>query len=254
MLQLESKVAVVTGAASGMGLASCQVFAAEGAAVIVGDIDGDAAERAAQSIRADGGQATPYQIDVSSVTQLESMFEWVARTHGRLNVLLSHAGVQGPMGLDFTEEQFDHAIDVNLKSHFFATRNALALLRESAPEASIIYTSSAAGLRACPPSPIYGATKAAIISLMRSMAVLLGPEGIRANAICPGGVDTRFSQGFIASSGRDPKEEVARHERSIPLGRIGQPGDIAPAVLFLASDQSRYITGTWITVDGGLTA
>ena len=178
----------------------------------------------------------------------------MTRTHGHLNVLFSHAGIQGAMGMDFTEEEFDHSIDVNLKSHFFATRHALALLRKTAPQASIIYTSSAAGLRGCRPSPTYGATKAAIISLTRSMAIILGPEGIRANAICPGGVETPFSNGFITSSGHDPEEVIERYNRSIPLGRIGQPSDVAPTAVFLASDQSRYITGTWIPVDGGLTA
>src|SRR5262245_41942003 len=119
MPQLEGRVALVTGGASGMGLACSHAFAAEGAAVIVGDVDGDAAERAADRIMADGRRATAYEVDVSSVPRLEAMFEWVARIHGRLDILFSHAGVQGPMGLDVTEEQFDRAIDVNLKGHFF---------------------------------------------------------------------------------------------------------------------------------------
>jgi len=254
MLQLEGRVALVTGGASGMGFASSRAFAAEGASVIVADVDGDLAEHAAQVIRDDGGQATAYQVDVSSTAQLESMFHWVTQTYERLNVLFSHAGIQGAMGLDFTEEEFDRSINVNLKSHMFATRFALPLLRQSAPQASIIYTSSAAALRACVPSPTYGATKAAIISLMRSMAVILGPEGIRANAICPGGIETPFSSGFISSSGRNPQEEAERHKRSIPLGRIGQPDDVAPTVVFLASDHSQYVTGAWLPVDGGLTA
>jgi len=254
MQQLEGMVALVTGGASGMGLASCQAFVAEGASVVLGDLDGDAAERAAADIRADGGQATAYQVDVASVAHLESMFAWVRRTHGRLNILFSHAGAPGPTGLDFTEDQFDHAVGVNLKSHFFATRHALALLRESAPKASIIYTASTAGLRASPRSPAYGAAKAGVISLMRSMAVLLGSEGIRANAICPGGIDTPFSQAVIAASGGNPDRVAARHASGIPLGRLGQPADVAPAVVFLASDQSRYITGTCIPVDGGSTA
>jgi NAD(P)-dependent dehydrogenase (short-subunit alcohol dehydrogenase family) len=253
-MELEGRVALVTGGASGMGLASSRAFAAEGAMVIVADIDGALAEQAAQGIRDDGGDAMSYQVDVSSVAHLESMFDWVTQTHGRLNVLFSHAGIQGAMGLDFTEEEFDQSIDVNLKSHVFATRFALPLLRRTAPQASIIYTSSAAGLRACVPSPTYGATKAAIISLMRSMAVLLGPEGIRANALCPGGIETPFSSGFIVKSGRNPADQAERHKTTIPLGRIGQPDDVAPVAVFLASDQSRYITGTWIPVDGGLTA
>jgi NAD(P)-dependent dehydrogenase (short-subunit alcohol dehydrogenase family) len=255
--QLEGQVVLVTGGASGMGLASAAAFAAHGALVIVGDLDGGAAGRAAQAIRADGGQANAYQVDVASVTQLESMFDWLGRTYGKLNVLFSHAGVPNPIGLEVTEEQFDRGVDVNFKSHFFATRHALALLRESAPQASIIYTSSAAGLRSCAPSPIYGALKAAIISLARSMAVLLGPDGIRVNAICPGGIDTSFSQTFRASSRHDPEhadEQLARYTRAIPLGRIGQADDIAPAAVFLASDQARYVTGTWLPVDGGLTA
>jgi 3alpha(or 20beta)-hydroxysteroid dehydrogenase len=89
---------------------------------------------------------------------------------------------------------------------------------------------------------------------MRSVAVMVGPEGIRANAICPGGIDTPFASGFITSSGRNPSEETEKHKRNIPLGRIGRPGDVAPLAVFLASDQSQYITGTWLPVDGGMTA
>jgi NAD(P)-dependent dehydrogenase (short-subunit alcohol dehydrogenase family) len=254
MLQLEGKVALVTGGASGMGLASSKALAAEGARVIVADIDGDLAEHASASIRENGGDATAYQVDVSKVSELESLFTWVTESFGQLNVLFSHAGIQGAMGLDFTEDEFDRSIDVNLKSHFYATRFALPLLRASAPAASIIFTSSVAGLRSCAPSPTYGATKAAIISFMRSMAVVLGADAIRANAICPGGIETAFSADFIANSGRTPEEEAERHRRAIPMGRIGQPDDVAPIVVFLASDQSRYVTGTSIPVDGGLMA
>jgi len=249
--ELEDRVVLVTGAADGMGLASAKSFAAEGAVVLIADIDGIAADRAAKEIQSSGGNACAYAVDVSSVAELEALFKSVDETYGRLNVLFSHAGIQAPLGLDLTEDDFDHVVNVNLKSHFFCTQFALPLMRKCAPETSIIYTSSTAGMRGMPTSPLYSMTKAGILLFMRSVAVRLAPEGIRANAIAPGAVQTAFSQKYVEASGMTTEEVVARTAQRIPLGRIGQPTDIASVAVFLASDLSSFITGQTIVVDGG---
>jgi NAD(P)-dependent dehydrogenase (short-subunit alcohol dehydrogenase family) len=181
--------------------------------------------------------------------------DFVDRTYGKLHILFNHAGVQSPVGLDITEEEFDHVIDVNLKSLFFATSFAVPLMRRCAPHASIIFTSSTAALRAGR-SPLYGATKAATLMLMRSVARQLGPDLIRANAICPGPTDTGFARKFASIAGMDDaayKQTLEASSRSIPLGRVAAPNDVSGTVLFLASDQSMYLTGVSIPVDGGLT-
>lgn len=256
-LELAGRVALVTGSASGIGRATARAFAVEGAQVILADRDFTSAEAAAAAIKADGGDAVAYEIDVSSVAQLRDLFDYVATSYGRLHVLFSHAGIQGPLGFDIAEEEFDHVIDVNLKSHFFATQFAAPLMRKAAPGASVIYTSSTSGIRAGTLSPLYSTTKAAIIMLARSMARQLGGDRIRVNAICPGPVETSFSREYARMAGRD----TAAYERglqtsgqTIPLGRVAQADDVVGATVFLASDRSMYLTGVALPVDGGLTA
>ncbi|MEQ3549635.1 SDR family oxidoreductase [Pseudonocardia nematodicida] len=260
MGRLDDTVALVTGGASGMGLASATRFAEEGAAVVVADLDAAAADRAAAGIVAGGGEAKAVQVDVGSVASLRAMVEVVAAQYGRLNVLFNHAGIPGPPGLDLTEEEFDRTVDINLKSQFFGTQLALPLLRAAAPRASIIYTSSVSGLMAAPSSPIYGMTKGGTQILMRSVAKQLGPEGIRANAICPGPTNTPMLRTFVdpdragMAEGDDYDQQVAARAARIPLRRAAEPEDTAEVALFLASDESRYVTGTWIPVDGGMSA
>ncbi len=243
-----------------MGLASARRFAAEGAAVVIADLDGDAADRAAAEILAEGGEAKPLRTDVASVASLRRLMRFVQDEYGRLNVLFNHAGVPGPPGLDLTEEQFDRTVDINLKSQFFGTSLAVPLLRAAAPSASIIYTSSISGLMAAPSSPLYGMTKGGTQILMRSVARQLGPDGIRANAICPGPTNTPMLRTFVdpdrvgLADDEDFAQQVAVRAERIPLRRAAEPADTAEVALFLASDESRYVTGTWIPVDGGLSA
>lgn len=259
MKKLEDRVAVITAGASGMGLASARMFAAEGASVVIADLDGDAAQNAAAGIRADGGKAFDYTLDVSVVAQLEALFAFVEHEFGVLHILFNHAGIPGPAGLDISEEQFDHTVAINLKSQFFGTKLALPLLAKGAPHASIIYTSSVSGLMAAPTSPVYGMTKGGTQILMRSIAKQQGPSGIRANAICPGPTDTPMLRVFTdpARTGLDEEKYARQLEvraNAIPLRRAGRPEDVAAAALFLACDDSAFITGQTIVVDGGLTA
>ena len=260
-LPLEGRIVLVTGGGSGIGLASTKSFASGGAVVLIADRNGEAADAVAESICCAGGRAKAYEVDVSSVAQLRALFVAIESEFGRLNTLFSHAGVQGGIGFEVNEEEFDRIVAVNLKSHYFATRFALPLLRKCAPHASIIYTASTSGLRAGSHSPLYSATKAAILMLMRSAAKQLGPDQIRANAICPGPVETPFSREFAriarqshSLSDTAHNEVLRSSSQSIPLGRVAQPNDVIGLVQFLASDQSIYLTGAAIPIDGGLTA
>jgi NAD(P)-dependent dehydrogenase (short-subunit alcohol dehydrogenase family) len=257
--KLDGRVAVITAGASGMGLAASRLFAREGASVVVADLDGAAAETAVATIEADGGKAWAFQVDVSSVDRLRELFAFVEEQFGVLHVLFNHAGIPGPKGLDITEEQFDRTVGINLKSQFFATQLAQPLLEKAAPQASIIYTTSISGLQGAPSSPIYGATKGGTVILMRSVAKQLGPLGIRSNAIAPGPTDTPMLRVFTDPdrAGLDEDGYAAQLEaraKAIPLRRAGTPEDVAGAALFLASDDSAFVTGVTVPVDGGMMA
>lgn len=252
MSDMDNRIALVIGGASGMGLASARALAAQGAEVIIADLDGAAAERAAQQLVASGGKARACQVDASSLPHVRALIDFVDQHYGRLNVLFSNVGSRGPNGFDVTEEQFDDVLNINLKTHFFATNYAAPLLRRCAPHASVIYMASGAGLRFFGRSPLYAISKAGLLMMMRSFARHLGPDGIRVNALCPGPVETAFpGQGMEAGAYQALK---AKWSKDIPLGRIAQADDIANVVAFLASDQSMYLSGLSIPVDGGFLA
>lgn len=254
MSSMDGQVALVTGAASGIGLASAKALAEEGAIVVLADRNGEAAAQAATALSAVGRAVVARQTDVSALDQIRALFDFVKREFGRLNVFVSNAGIGGATGFEVTEAQFDQVFDTNLKSHFFATSYAAALMRDCAPQASIIYTSSIRGFRAHENTPLYCMSKAGILMLARSAARWLGPAGIRVNAICPGGVETTFPQEWLGLTDEQFQAVQQKSASAVPLGRIGQPDEIAALVKFLASDQSRYITGTAMTVDGGSSA
>lgn len=250
MSDQKKRVALVIGGGSGMGLASVHALAAAGHIVMVTDLDGDAANSAAEAVKAAGGEAIAYQVDGSSVPQLKAMFLFIEKTHARLNVLFSNIGMRGPMGLDMVEAQFDQVMDVNVKSHFFATHYAVPLMKLCAPHASIIYMASAGSLKAGGRCPLYNISKAAVPMMARSLARELGPARIRVNALCPGSIETSFPRwSTFTPEGR--KAMIDEVSLNIPLGRIGQPEDVAGMVAFLASDQSMFITGASIPIDGG---
>jgi NAD(P)-dependent dehydrogenase (short-subunit alcohol dehydrogenase family) len=237
-----------------MGLAACRALAAEGASVIVADRDGGGAERAARQLSDEGRIASAYEVDAASLPALRALFDEIGKTHGRLNVFFSNAGMTGPDGFDPTEAEFDAVFNLNLKSAFYATTYATPLLEAAAPHASVIYMSSAAGLRTSGRSPLYSISKAGLLMLMRTFARSLAPAGVCANALCPGHVDTDFPRRWTGKAGDEYEALVEASRQRIPLGRIGRPDDVANVVTFLASDRSSYLTGLSISIDGGVMA
>lgn len=262
MGKLDNRVAIVTAAASGMGLGAATRLAEEGAHVYLTDVDPDAAEKAAGLLREAGWKVTGYQLDVTDLDRWKALLKEIDDAFGALHVLHHHAGIPGPSGMEVSSEEFDFVVDVNLKGAFLATEFALPLLERAVPHACVLYTASISGLRSSPTSPIYGMTKGGMVNLMRTVARQLGPKGIRANAICPGYVVTPGTYEFIARGTPDrerSKEDIDREIDSVinsvvPLRRRGTPWDIGAAAAFLASDDASYITGLALPVDGGILA
>lgn len=248
---LSGRTALITAAGSGMGRTGALLFAHHGAHVIVVDRDGPRADNVVAEITAAGGTAEAHGVDLADQAALEEFAHAVSSSHETLDVLYNHVGVTGPRGLDYDAESWALAFRVNVWVSTFMTQQMLPLLRRS-PSASIIFTASQAGLKGVASLPTYAATKGAIIQFMKSVALLLAPEGIRANAICPGATD---SEGMRAELPADKVHEgLAAIGRGIPLGRVAQPEEISTLALFLASDASRYLTGAAIPVDGGAAA
>lgn len=247
MGRLEGRVAVVTGAASGIGLAAARRFAAEGATVIMTDRDSSQLHRAA--IAPDGyGSFDTRRVDITRNEDLEALRDHIVATYGRFDVLFANAGIAifAPVG-EVSEAAFDRTIAVNLKGTFFTVQTLLPALRDGA---SIILTSSLVAKKAAPAFSAYSATKAGISSLARSFALDLRDRRIRVNSIAPGHIETSIGR----NAGLSQMENDVFFERSAaltPLGRNGQADDIAAAAFYLASDESAFVTGSELAVDGG---
>ena len=243
---LAGKVVVVTGAASGIGRAIATRFAGVGSTVVVDDVDAGAADTAAEQI-ADATGATVLGVgaDVSDGHAVAEMFDRVAETFGRVDVLVNNAGLIGPMRHFFEADEnwWRRIIDVNLTGHFLCSHRA-ARMMATAGGGAIINMSSGGATRAHRSFTAYDASKGGIEALTRAMALDLGPYGIRVNALMPGSIDT---------TGLSLEERTLRGE-NVPLGRIGEPQDIANGVLYLASDESSFVTGTELAIDGGFLA
>lgn len=249
---LTGKVAVITGAASGQGRAAAQLFADEGAAIVVADIADEGAAETVARIEKDGGRAVAVHADVSRRAECEAMIDAATSTFGRLDVLYNNAAVQMSGALvDCTEDEWDLTIRTNLDAIFFACRAAIPQMQASGG-GSIVNTASTLGLIGSPGYAAYGAAKAGLIALTRQIAVEHGPT-IRANVIAPGSIDTpRFRKVTEQLDDREAFFEMLM--ANMPLKRLGTADDIARVALFLASDQSAYTSGAVIPVDGGLAA
>jgi NAD(P)-dependent dehydrogenase (short-subunit alcohol dehydrogenase family) len=254
-LELENKVAVVTAAGSGIGRASSRRLARAGAAVAVADLNGEAAEETVRLITEEDGTAWADTVDCGDSAAVERFMQHVGERYGRVDVLFNNAGIPNRHGvLEVTEEDWSAAINVNLKSGFFATKFALPLMTRSGEGGTIVFTASTAGLVASATSPLYAMTKHGVVGLVKALAYQLADQGIRVNAVCPGPVKTPMLPGFMDKGPEAADEVAAQYGGNVPLKRVAQPEEVAECVLFLASPASSYVTGIAMPVDGGFIA
>ncbi|KAG9290092.1 hypothetical protein G9A89_010398 [Geosiphon pyriformis] len=257
--RIEDKVAIITGAGSGVGFESAVLFAKEGARVIAADIDLKAAERAVERIKDVIGplhlskRALAYQVDVTKEAEVKKLVETALREFGKLDIIFNNAGIMHPHdenALNTDEKVWDVTFNTNLKGVWYGCKYAIEAFHRGGKGGSIINTSSFVGtLGSATPQIAYTASKGAVIALSRELAVTHAREGIRINALSPGPLNTPLLQKFL-----DTDDKKQRRLVHVPIGRFGEPIEIAQAALFLASDESSYITGTEFKVDGGITA
>lgn len=245
--RLSGKVAVITGAASGIGLATARRLHAEGATIVVGDIDPKAGEDVADDL---GGTFVP--VDVSDEAAVNNLFDTAVGTYGSVDIAFNNAGISPPDD-DLIEttgiDAWDRVQDVNLKSVFFCCKAALRHM-VPAQKGSIINTASFVAVNGSATSQIsYTASKGGVLAISRELGIQYARQGIRVNALCPGPVNTPLLQELFA---KDP-ERAARRLVHVPMGRFAEPEELAAAVAFLASDDSSFITGSTFLVDGGIT-
>jgi len=252
-MRLAGRAAIITGSANGIGRAAADRFAAEGAAVLLADVDGVAGAEAAAAIRASGGRAEFVRTDVTEGPQVRAMVEAGVERFGRLDILFNNAGAGSFVPFDRLEpEVWDQILAVNLRAAYLCCRLALPHLRRSG-HGVILNMASQSGLQGQPMNEPYCAAKAGVILLTRSLARELARENIRVNCLCPGGTDTALLRRFVATSGSADQALTGLGER-VPMGRLARPEEIAAAALFLASDDASYVTGVALPVDGGATA
>jgi len=244
-MRLAGKVAFITGGASGIGAETARLFAREGARVTIGDMDADAARALAAEI---GGEAV--MVDVTRTDQVEAAVAHIVERHGRLDILFNSAGIFIEGGvLDLSEEDWDAVMDVNVKGTFLACKHAIPAMIDSGGGA-IVNVGSIQSYSADSASLVYTASKAAILTLTRNIALRFADRGIRANTVCPGDCETPLVQALFERN-EGMREQISA---KYPMGRLAQPIDIANAVLFLVSDEAAFATGTELTIDGGFLA
>jgi NAD(P)-dependent dehydrogenase (short-subunit alcohol dehydrogenase family) len=248
-VKLADRVALITGAGSGIGRGSALMFAKEGARIAVVDINEESASQTAQQIKAQGGDAIAIRADVSSSDDAKAMADAAVKRWSAIDILYNNAGTEGPIcfAAQITLEQFDEVIGINLRGTWLAMKYALPFMMERR-RGCVLNVSSLAGLKATPGGAAYCASKFGVIGITQAVAIEYGKYNIRANCIVPGWIETPMVHRLFG--GTLPQSSVT----APPLRRIGQPEDVAKAALFLASDDAEYITGTIFPVDGGINA
>jgi NAD(P)-dependent dehydrogenase (short-subunit alcohol dehydrogenase family) len=250
MDRLQGKVAVVTGPGAGNGRAIARAFAAEGANVVIGDLDEAAATETAKLI---GDRALALRADVSRAADCKRLVEAAVERFGALQVLVNNAGIWRSGTVEETsEEDWDALMAVNVKGVFLCSKFAVPAIA-AAGGGSIIHLCSLAGITATAGSVLYTASKHAVVGMTKAMALDHARQGIRVNALCPGLIDTALAQAIYAMAGPGREEEMkGRYARATPLGRVGQPEDVAKIAVHLASDEAAWVTGMLYSVDGGV--
>jgi NAD(P)-dependent dehydrogenase (short-subunit alcohol dehydrogenase family) len=249
MARLKDKVATITGGGSGIGRATCLLFAREGAKVVVADYIAEGGNETVRQISAAGGQAVFVQADVSKSADVQNMIGAAVRNYGRVDIFFNNAGIEGPSTklANLKEEDWDRVIAIDLTSVYLGMKYVIPEMIKQGGGV-ILSTASVAGLVGFQGSGAYAAAKAGVINLTRLAALEYADKNIRVNCICPGVIETPMVERVM---GGRPRERIVRSE---PIGRLGRPEDIANAALFLASDESSFATGAPFIIDGGYVA
>jgi NAD(P)-dependent dehydrogenase (short-subunit alcohol dehydrogenase family) len=255
LARFKDKVAIVTGGAAGIGRASAERFASEGATVVIGDVNAEGARKAAEAIIGAGGRALALALDVRNAAEVKALVEKTLATFGRIDVLFANAGIGSSSRLaDTSDEEWDRVHAVNERGVFLSCREVVrVMLNQSPAGGAIVINGSISGLAGIPGQAAYAPPKGAVVEMTRQLAVELAPLGIRVNCVCPGTVDTTVLRTAMAMQ-PDPQAFLNLLVSGHPLGRVGKPEEIAAAVAFLAADEASFITGAILPVDGGYTA
>ncbi|MEX2725467.1 MAG: SDR family NAD(P)-dependent oxidoreductase [Candidatus Freyarchaeota archaeon] len=258
-IRLKEKIAIVTGAGRGIGKAIALRFAREGAHVVVADLNLEEAKQTAKEIQSLGRRSLAVKVDVTKKSQVEQMVRETVQEFGRIDILMSNAGVSSmEFVLDMPEEKWDLNMDVNLKGMFLCTQAVAKRMIEQGEGGKIICTASMAGKTGAPMYAHYNASKAGVIAYVKSIALELAPYKINVNAICPGLIATSMQEreltwtAELRGDGSTPESILQEYIFFTPLGRIGQPDDVAKVAAFLASEDSDFMTGQAINVTGGI--
>ena len=251
MNELNGKVAIITGAASGIGQAAAELFAEEGAVVIVADVEDAAGQAVVDRLAASKHTACYVHVDVSQESDVAAMVHLALSQYGRLDVLFNNAGIEGEQAptADASLENWDRVIGINLKGVFLGLKHGIQAMLEHGG-GSIINNASVAGLVGFAGIPAYSASKGGVVQLTRTAAMEYATQGVRVNCLCPGVIDTPMVERFTHQQ-KEAEEQMKALE---PVGRLGSPREVAELALFLASDRSSFITGAVIPVDGGFVA
>jgi NAD(P)-dependent dehydrogenase (short-subunit alcohol dehydrogenase family) len=251
-MRLQDKVAVITGGSSGIGRETALLFASEGASVVVADVDDTRGEQTVQDVKMAGGQAVYVHADVSKAADCENMVAIAEKTYGKLNILFNNAGIMhsnDDNAITTEEAIWDLTMAINLKGVFLGCKYGIPALRRVGGGSIINTASFVALLGAATPQLAYTASKGGVLSMTRELATIHARENIRVNALCPGPLRTELLMSFL-----NTEEKKQRRLVHVPMGRFGEAKEIAYAALYLASDESSFVTGTEFLVDGGITA